>query len=960
MPTSGNVFKHVFEYQEFRQTQLLNLLTKDNAGRHRGNVLYGMRLTPSGTTVTIGSGAIYTHWGTKFFFDAQDGITVSNGATPINTIDLASVPVVGAALTSGTNRPVVVGIIAVLNGDATTPPSITSTSQMGLGGSPIRFVAKVLTFRKDLGQPTVNIEPRDPVSLDSRSAPGNYDDGAVITSGTSAVDNPGSGVSLAYNEVLIGTIVLGAPATGGISTTLETSGNWNPGILYAPARTLVEALTDVVGFDPVLGAIPSTNGFGVADPGSNAALTQTPTSTSGGQRAAIPMVSPKYGRGSGTWGTYAWPSFFRDGDQLHQALCRLDFILRLWLNQSGNQSIVAAVQDNSLSISGQPRMAPLAQLEAAFNGAAADANNNNAIVYDTSADGADPNNRIVRDGKVLHVEGTRTSKASGEGDSLRMAISAIDYAFKQLVENVIGFSATRSQWRSASGSPAGGTLQAQLTAEAAARIAGDVTVSSTFRAVVGIPSTTTLTSADFGKFLWVFNPGVTINLPAPTGNAKLYIGSTQAFTLTTPSGSIITSAGASASTAAIPANTLTILACDGTNYLISRSYDTPTVDSKAPLNSPALTGTPTAPTPPASDSSGRLATTAFVYSVLSSAPSYAGFSANLTSGGTTLSFTKASLGFNPARLYFAMVGAGGGGGSAGTAYDSGNAGNYAGGGGGGGGGGGAQGILNLGALVWDTVEVTLGAGGPGGPSTIPVGGSGNLPGAAGSAGGDSYLRVKSGGTTIWELRIGGALGGDPSWGNAVAASPGLGNSASVTIGSTSPPTLGKLILYSGGRGGAGGRGGGWSGGGLPKGDDGEAGQRGKVLAVYPATFASPDSYEENAGIGGIAIPKLSGADLAGGGGGGGGASCHPIVEAFAATINNIHLTCTGGAGAAAADGVATRTASPGGPASCVFDGGIRGGLYSRIGGGGGGGAPGDDVGSAGGSGGGAAIAYFFQ
>lgn len=40
------------------------------------------------------------------------------------------------------------------------------------------------------------------------------------------------------------------------------------------------------------------------------------------------------------------------------------------------------------------------------------------------------------------------------------------------------------------------------------------------------------------------------------------------------------------------------------------------INSKAPLNSPALTGSPTAPTPPTADNSTRIATTAWVRALL--------------------------------------------------------------------------------------------------------------------------------------------------------------------------------------------------------------------------------------------------------------------------------------------------------------------------------------------------------
>jgi hypothetical protein len=56
------------------------------------------------------------------------------------------------------------------------------------------------------------------------------------------------------------------------------------------------------------------------------------------------------------------------------------------------------------------------------------------------------------------------------------------------------------------------------------------------------------------------------------------------------------------------------------------------INSKAPLNSPALTGTPTAPTPPVPDNSTKIATTGWVHAAMASIATAAGFAAAL--GGT--------------------------------------------------------------------------------------------------------------------------------------------------------------------------------------------------------------------------------------------------------------------------------------------------------------------------------------
>ena len=101
----ANVVKHTLKYQEQRRTMLLNAHAKDDYGRHRGQVLYGMRLTPTGpNTVTIGSGALYTSLGTRLFWDVA-------GAPPV--LDLST-----AASLSGlpsAHLPLVVAVIARVN-----------------------------------------------------------------------------------------------------------------------------------------------------------------------------------------------------------------------------------------------------------------------------------------------------------------------------------------------------------------------------------------------------------------------------------------------------------------------------------------------------------------------------------------------------------------------------------------------------------------------------------------------------------------------------------------------------------------------------------------------------------------------------------------------------------------------------------------------------------------------------
>ena len=81
---------------------------------------------------------------------------------------------------------------------------------------------------------------------------------------------------------------------------------------------------------------------------------------------------------------------------------------------------------------------------------------------------------------------------------------------------------------------------------------------------------------------------------------------------------------------------------------------------KAPLDSPALTGTPTAPTPAAGDSSTRLATTAFVASGLSSAAAHISnadlhVSATLKARGNNLPVANGGTGATTAEGAFANL-----------------------------------------------------------------------------------------------------------------------------------------------------------------------------------------------------------------------------------------------------------------------------------------------------------------
>jgi hypothetical protein len=483
--------RHTLRFQDQRTSKNLNAHTKDLFGRHRGHVLYGMQASLTGlNTVQIGAGAIYTPLGTHFYWDVFSQPTVAS-------IDLSTK--VNLASLSAADRPVVLALVAEVSlASPSTPFALESTAQVS--AQTIQFNARVVSVSRATGQPTLNLAPLSPVDLNVAQP---------LTGGThyvhtwdtteptgAAVKPPASETaeigSLKNNEVLLGYIVIGSPeanAAGAapLSTTYGVGSGpytWAPGIVYVPALNPHEAVADLLGLDPMLGRVADrvVSGRGPGGAG-NRAFTQATTADRLGDSgafndAAFAEAAPKFGSTAptasatspwaSTWSTYRWPSFLRDGDSFLMALKRMDYVLRLWMNRTGDQALVKLTQDTRIDNDGTAGplnyQSTLAQLLRHFDGTKVAASglskNSNAMgwgtvtapVTDVTADG-----HVLIDGVVTHDPAT-----AGAGDSHFTAIQGLDAAIFHVLKDVIGFGATNRAFPTKADLRDAGTLDAGI------------------------------------------------------------------------------------------------------------------------------------------------------------------------------------------------------------------------------------------------------------------------------------------------------------------------------------------------------------------------------------------------------------------------------------------------------------------------------------------------------------------
>lgn len=468
--------KQTLKYGEQRRTLWLNTDNKDEAGRHRGYVLYGLNVEVIGATVIkIYPGAVVTPYGTRLFIEQYSG---NPGNGEFNEIDVAaSVP--GLFSTLQDDYPVV--LVVYLDIPPLTPSLIPAVDDLQTFASAgYKFKVKVVPH-SELGiKPTTNIVPRDAILLkseyDANKAPN------FAASGVSDVNNqtrfyqPGNAkytASLTFGQIPLGYFILGCDENGSRAVNLQSAG-----VEYVQIRNLFDSVCEVVGHDIFMGR----HGKTITYAPTATALSQVAGKSKAGPDASnltTELASPKYGTtepesasislageefisdedkqswNNATWETYRRPNLLRDGDSIVWALRRLDYVLRLWMDRTGCQDIVSTIQDGNppdglVLEHCRPRMT-LDAILAHYKGNDGDADENaNLISYSDNSPsaGSNPANHTVKSGKAAHDILTLSDvDDSGFGDNLANASSALNLALYHVLKDVFGRDFSRQALR---------------------------------------------------------------------------------------------------------------------------------------------------------------------------------------------------------------------------------------------------------------------------------------------------------------------------------------------------------------------------------------------------------------------------------------------------------------------------------------------------------------------------------
>lgn len=509
----AEVIKHVFKYKEQRRTVFLMAANKDEFGRHRGNVLYGMKISPLNKKIVIGSGALYTPFGTKLFLDVQN--PTNTDLMKLDLDDTSVIDIEGLSIfnvSSRTHYPLLVAIIADFkafhDGEGDLPQSVQIEKETELSAE-LTFRAKLVSWDRQTINPTFDILAQNPVFMnkgpqsDAETAEygtrRNWDSDEVVA----APDGQREG-ALTFNEIVLGYIIIGAPEGSATPpTTLGTGDDWEDGVSCVQGKNAWEAIEDFLGADVLLGrndrmvtSFPDNSGTAPS------ALNQVPgvwdIGTQGAGYNTCPlMLSPKFGTTGldgadfeTDWVTYRVPSFLRDGSALIPLMRRLDYVLRLWMNRTGDQALIGQIQDGGAS--GQQFMSPLEKILAKFDGSNSLTTNLSKLVYSDdggfaasyNASGTNPNNRVLKTGVTPHLDiqasDINAVLNTNYGDTHFGALRALDQAFHNVLSNILGVTVSRANLRTTVGWSGAATLMTDRPINIATRPPdGNFTVGAT-------------------------------------------------------------------------------------------------------------------------------------------------------------------------------------------------------------------------------------------------------------------------------------------------------------------------------------------------------------------------------------------------------------------------------------------------------------------------------------------------
>ena len=373
--THGQKIKHTFKYGEQRRALWLNTHSKDEYGRHRSAILYGMNTVIAGdATLRIEPGAVVTPYGTRFFFEQF----ASSQNPTFNVVDLTPI------FERSADFPITVCVYLRFSyPDATIPPAVEDIASFDT--QLVGFGFRVVPHDLEGVRPAINLTPRDPILLDrnQNNQNGDYTSSASVdmdknsvyykpaTGETGDVDKLAEAAALQFGEIPLAYVIFGAnPDTGEAPSTLSS-----PGVDIVKCSNVFSSISNIIGHDVFFGrhgrrVVP------LSDAADATALQQGYATSQINDNATPELAAPKYGTGQpvtelispvsdptgqklisdqdkdswtqSDWSTYRKPNFLRDGDSVVWSLRRLDYIMRLWIDRTGDQALISAIQDGTL------------------------------------------------------------------------------------------------------------------------------------------------------------------------------------------------------------------------------------------------------------------------------------------------------------------------------------------------------------------------------------------------------------------------------------------------------------------------------------------------------------------------------------------------------------------------------------------------------------------------------------